>query len=198
MTAPLSRRQIIQTLPLAAFASSFHIHVRSQEAKKLWITGNPAIDKPREIAINLLKPTQAQIEHAWDLHFGSVVAATGSYADALAHGGTWHLRIDDLDPPRVAAGATTAILRCLEALGFEWDGPVVHQSERGSAYRAAVEALRRLAPVYPCACSRAEIAAAGLPGIEGPRYPGTCRSGPRHPERPPAWRLVVPATPVTR
>jgi glutamyl-Q tRNA(Asp) synthetase len=131
------------------------------------------------------------------LHFGSVVAATGSYADALAHGGTWHLRIDDLDPPRVAVGATTAILRCLEALGFEWAGPVVHQSERGSAYREALEALRRLAPVYPCACSRAEIAAAGLPGIEGPRYPGTCRSGPRHPERPPAWRLAVPVTPVS-
>jgi len=73
MNSPLSRRHLIKSLPLAALASSFHIHARSQEAKKLWITGNPTIDKPREIAINLLKPTQAQIEHAWELHFGSVV-----------------------------------------------------------------------------------------------------------------------------
>jgi len=56
-----SRRRLLQALPLATFASSFHLHVRSQESKKSWITGNPAIDKPREIAINLLKPTQAQI-----------------------------------------------------------------------------------------------------------------------------------------
>jgi membrane dipeptidase len=84
MTAPFSRRQIIQKLPLAAFASSFHIHVRSQEAKKLWITGNPTIDKPREIAINLLKPTQAQIEHAWELHFGSVVFESYGFAPRCA------------------------------------------------------------------------------------------------------------------
>ncbi len=130
------------------------------------------------------------------LHFGSVVAATGSYADALAHGGEWHLRIDDLDPPRVVAGATSDILRCLEALGFEWTGPVAHQRDRAAAYREALETLRRTATVYACTCSRAEIAAAGLPGIEGPRYPGTCRAGSHHPGRAPAWRLEVPGAPV--
>lgn len=131
------------------------------------------------------------------LHFGSIVAATGSYADALAHGGEWHLRIDDLDPPRVVTGATSAILRCLEVLGFEWSGPVVHQGERGAAYRDALETLRRVARVYTCTCSRTEIAAAGLPGIEGPRYPGTCRAGSRHPQRAPAWRLAVPESPTS-
>ena len=54
MNATLSRRHLIKSLPLAALASSFNIHGRSQEAKKLWFTGNPAIDKPREIAVNLL------------------------------------------------------------------------------------------------------------------------------------------------
>src|SRR5580765_8890937 len=56
------------------------------------------------------------------LHFGSLVAATGSYLEARARCGEWRLRIDDLDPPRVAPSATESILRCLEALGFEWDG----------------------------------------------------------------------------
>jgi glutamyl-Q tRNA(Asp) synthetase len=109
------------------------------------------------------------------LHFGSIVAAVASYADARAHGGTWHLRIDDLDPPRVAPGAADAILRCLERLGFTWDGPVVYQSDRSEAYRAALHALQARAHVYACTCSRREVAAAGLPGIEGARYPGTCR-----------------------
>ena len=57
---PLSRRSLIQAVP-AALAASFHIQARSQEVKQLWRTGNPSIDKPREIAVNLLKPTQAQL-----------------------------------------------------------------------------------------------------------------------------------------
>jgi membrane dipeptidase len=69
---PLSRRSLIQSVP-AAFAASFHIHARSQEVRQIWCTGNRAIDKPLEIAVKLLKPTQAPHEHAWELHFGSVV-----------------------------------------------------------------------------------------------------------------------------
>ena len=123
------------------------------------------------------------------LHFGSIVAAAGSRADALAHGGEWHLRLDDLDPPRVAPGADSAILRCLEALGMEWQGPLVRQSQRTEAYAAALEHLTRSGRVYPCTCSRAEVARAGLPGVEGPRYPGTCRDGPAVPGRAAALRL---------
>lgn len=124
------------------------------------------------------------------LHFGSIVAAAGSRADALAHGGEWHLRIDDLDPPRVVPGAEDAILRCLDAFGLDWDGPVVHQSRRGGAYAEAFERLRSVAHVYPCTCSRAQIAAAGLTGIEGVRYPGTCRTR-ESVDGPAAWRIDV-------
>lgn len=109
------------------------------------------------------------------LHFGSLVAATGSYLEARSRSGGWHLRIDDLDPPRVAPGAIESILRCLEALGFEWDGPVLYQSKRLAAYHAALHRLRTLGVVYPCACTRREIADSAIPGVEGPVYPGTCR-----------------------
>src|SRR5262245_43653916 len=110
------------------------------------------------------------------LHFGSIVAAVGSYLEARAHGGEWHLRIDDLDPPRVAPGAADSILRCLEQLGFEWDGPVIHQSQRARAYHAALHQLRQRGVVYPCACTRKEIADGARIGVEGPIYPGTCRA----------------------
>ena len=109
------------------------------------------------------------------LHFGSLVAATGSYLEARARCGEWRLRIDDLDPPRVAPGATESILRCLEALGFEWDGPVIYQSKRLGAYHAALHRLCQLGVMYPCACSRKEIADSPIPGVGGPIYPGTCR-----------------------
>lgn len=123
------------------------------------------------------------------LHFGSVVAAAGSRADALAHGGEWHLRMDDLDPPRVAPGAADAILRTLEVLGMTWDGPVVWQSARTARYAEALDALAGAAHVYGCSCSRREVEAAGLQGADGPRYPGTCRDGPRAPARPLALRI---------
>ncbi|MDZ4288165.1 MAG: membrane dipeptidase [Prosthecobacter sp.] len=82
---PLSRRSLLSRLPLAALAGSFNIHVRAQDAaKKLWVTGNDTIDKPREIALNLLKPTQAQLERAWELHFGSVVFESYGFAPRCA------------------------------------------------------------------------------------------------------------------
>jgi len=130
------------------------------------------------------------------LHFGSIVAAVGSRTDALAVGGEWHLRIDDLDPRRVAPGAIDAILQCLESLGLTWDGPVVYQSRRHDAHRAAFEQLRRDAPVYRCTCPRSRIARAGLPGIEGLRYPGTCRHGTADPGAPASWRLDVRGDPI--
>jgi len=125
------------------------------------------------------------------LHFGSVVAALGSWLDARAHGGEWHLRIDDLDPPRVAEGATDSILETLEHLGLVWDGPVVRQSERTEAYADALSQLARHAHLYRCTCSRRAIQDAGLPGIEGPRYPGTCRGRPDVFPGPGAWRIEV-------
>jgi glutamyl-Q tRNA(Asp) synthetase len=109
------------------------------------------------------------------LHFGSLVAAVGSFLEARSRDGEWLLRIDDLDPPRVAAGAIDDILRTLAACGLTWDGAVVRQSSRSDAYHAALHRLRQCGRLYPCACSRHDIADAALAGAEGPVYPGTCR-----------------------
>ena len=111
------------------------------------------------------------------LHFGSLVAALGSYLDARKHRGEWLVRMENLDRTREVAGASDLILRTLEAFGFLWDGVVIYQHERREAYETALHALmdRRLA--YPCACSRKEIAVAAILGEEGPIYPGTCRTG---------------------
>jgi glutamyl-Q tRNA(Asp) synthetase len=111
------------------------------------------------------------------LHFGSIVAAAGSFLEARTRGGDWLVRLEDLDPPRVVPGAAEDILRTLEACGMQWDGPVVRQSARGDAYHATLHRLRETGLVYPCACSRRDIADSAAAGIEGPVYPGTCRAG---------------------
>ena len=80
----ISRRALLKRLPLAALAGGFFINVRAQSAKQIWVTGNPSIDKPREIALSLLKPTQAQIERAWELHFSSVVFESYGFAPRFA------------------------------------------------------------------------------------------------------------------
>jgi glutamyl-Q tRNA(Asp) synthetase len=118
-----------------------------------------------------------------------MVAAIGSYCDARAHGGRWQLRIDDLDPPRVAHGAIDSILRCLEAYDLQWDGEVVYQSQRNAAYHAALHRLRESGRVFPCACSRTQISEAA--GAEAAIYPGTCRNGVPSGRRPRALRLCT-------
>ncbi len=127
------------------------------------------------------------------LHFGSLVAAVGSYCLARRSDGLWRLRIEDLDRPRVVPGAADEIMRTLERFGFRWDGEVLHQSRRTGRYEEALQALRRKGLVFECGCSRREIlAGAPHPGEEGPVYPGTCRHG-LAPGRPPrALRLRVP------
>lgn len=111
------------------------------------------------------------------LHFGSLVAAVGSYLDAKAHGGAWLVRMDDLDLSRTVPGAADIILRSLEKLGMAWDEPVVYQSTRSEAYEKALKVLKKRKLIYPCACSRREIADSALGGIDGPIYTGTCRKG---------------------
>jgi glutamyl-Q tRNA(Asp) synthetase len=101
----------------------------------------------------------------------------GSFLEAKAHGGEWLVRMEDLDPPRVAPGAVDGILRTLAACGLFWDAPVVFQSARNDAYHYALHRLRERRVVYPCACSRREIADSAIAGAEGPVYPGTCRGG---------------------
>jgi len=116
------------------------------------------------------------------LHFGSLVAALGSYLDAKAHGGEWLVRIEDIDTPRVVPGAADHILRTLERFGLHWDGPVLYQSSRIEAYESALDDLRRRGLVFPCSCSRKDI---------GDRYPGTCRAGQRGRCDALSWRLRV-------
>jgi glutamyl-Q tRNA(Asp) synthetase len=111
------------------------------------------------------------------LHFGSIVAAVGSFLEARSRGGEWLVRMEDLDPPRVVAGAADDILRALEACGMQWDGAVLRQSARSDTYHAALHRLREKGLVYPCACSRRDIADSAVAGFEGPVYPGTCRAG---------------------
>ncbi|MCU0805584.1 MAG: tRNA glutamyl-Q(34) synthetase GluQRS, partial [Burkholderiales bacterium] len=112
------------------------------------------------------------------LHFGSLVAALGSYADARATGGEWLVRMEDLDPPREQPGAAHAILASLEAFALEWDGPVLYQSRRGDAYREALARLDAIGATYPCACTRKELQDSALAAPDGSLvYPGTCRDG---------------------
>jgi glutamyl-Q tRNA(Asp) synthetase len=114
------------------------------------------------------------------LHFGSLVAALGSYLDAKTHGGEWLVRMEDLDTPRVVPGAADDILRTLEQFGLEWDGPVLYQSARMDAYETVLSELRRGNLVFPCDCSRKDLV---------DRYPGTCRSGLRGRRDALAWRF---------
>jgi glutamyl-Q tRNA(Asp) synthetase len=127
-----------------------------------------------------------------DLHAGSLAAALASWLDARAHDGAWLVRIEDLDPPRETAGATSRILADLAAFGLDSDEPVLFQSRRGELYRTALERLAAAGMVYPCTCSRSAIAEAqrrlGLPPAV---YPGTCRNGATG-DGPQALRVRVP------
>lgn len=124
------------------------------------------------------------------LHFGSLVAATASFLDARKHEGKWLVRIEDIDPPRAVPGSSGQILRTLEAFGMSWDGPVMYQSMRIADYENALVKLDRLGLVYPCTCSRKEVASVSATGVEGPIYPGTCRDAATRLERETfAWRM---------
>jgi glutamyl-Q tRNA(Asp) synthetase len=122
------------------------------------------------------------------LHFGSLVAALGSYLDAKHHQGTWLVRMEDLDTPRTVPGAADNILHTLERLGLEWDEAVIYQSRRTAAYDAALQQLQATNAVYRCACTRKEIADSTLHGIDGQIYPGTCRNGVPAGREERAWR----------
>src|ERR1035441_4169296 len=125
------------------------------------------------------------------LHFGSLVAAVGSYLEAKSRGGLWLVRMEDLDQPREQPGAADAILRTLEACGMSWDGNIMYQSKRSEAYRAALARLEAQGLAYVCGCSRREIADSGL-GPDGALiYPGTCRNGLAPGKTPRATRVRV-------
>ena len=107
------------------------------------------------------------------LHFGSLVAALGSYLDARAQGGRWLVRIEDVDQARTQPGAVDAILSTLAECGLEWDGGIEYQSRRTEYYREALERLHSAGHAYPCSCSRREMADSALALDGGRIYPGT-------------------------
>ena len=113
---------------------------------------------------------------------------------ARASGGEFLLRIDDLDQTRSRSEFIDAIFEDLRWLGLDWAEPVVVQSQRAAAYERALEELRGRGFVYPCFCTRADIAAAlEAPHEPSAHYPGICRGLPDDPERrastPHSWRL---------
>lgn len=135
------------------------------------------------------------------LHLGHAYSAVLAHDFARTRGGMFMLRIEDIDPGRSRAEHVDAIIEDLGWLGLEWDGELLFQSERLPLYQAALDRLRQAGLLYPCFCTRAEIAAeiaasAAAPhGPDGPVYPGTCRTlspSERYrllEEKPHAWRL---------
>jgi len=91
-------------------------------------------------------------------------------------GGRWLVRVEDIDPPREQPGATGEILTALERYGFEWDGPVIYQSNTATAHQEALQRLLDGRHAYACGCSRSDLLDAPR-GALGTIYPGTCRNG---------------------
>ena len=116
------------------------------------------------------------------MHFGSLVAAFGSWLAARHAGGEWLIRVEDLDPPREVAGAAETQLRALAGFGLEADGPVVWQSTRDEAYRSALDRLLADGLAFECHCSRGDLATEG--GVHR-----RCIAGAHRPD--PAIRLRV-------
>jgi glutamyl-Q tRNA(Asp) synthetase len=116
------------------------------------------------------------------LHLGHAYSALLAHDYARERGGTFLLRIEDIDKGRARPQFVDAIIEDLRWLGLSWDGEVVRQSERLPLYRAALDRLEEQGLLYPCFCTRAEIAAevaasAAAPhGPDGPHYPGSCKA----------------------
>lgn len=131
------------------------------------------------------------------LHLGSLVAAMASYLDARAHGGRWLIRMEDVDTARSVAGAAKHIVAALATFGMHSDAPIMVQSTRCAAYQAAFNRLQ--AQVYPCSCTRRELAtladsSRAKIGPDGALiYPGSCRAGLTPGAVARSWRLRVPA-----
>jgi len=132
------------------------------------------------------------------LHLGHAYAAMQAHDLARQLGGAFLLRIEDIDGVRSRPELVEAILADVRWLGLDWDGDVLFQSSRLAAYDTALAELKARGLVYPCFCTRSQIAAAGAqPGPEGLVYPGTCRAlsdaerVDRIAREPHAWRLDV-------
>ena len=124
------------------------------------------------------------------LHQGSLIAALASYLHAYWHGGTWLVRMEDVDQSRCTRATGEHQLATLRALGFQFAEPVMWQSERFAAYRAAFEQLRTQRRIYPCVCTRSQIAERQAE-LGVPHYPQTCRHGISNDAPIRSWRFAV-------
>ncbi|MCP4041982.1 MAG: tRNA glutamyl-Q(34) synthetase GluQRS [Gammaproteobacteria bacterium] len=118
------------------------------------------------------------------LHFGSLIAAVGSYLQARSRGGQWLMRMENVDEPRSIPGIDRHILDTLTHFGMEWDGPVIYQNQRITAYMEVLESLLARGLAFPCGCSRRDLG--------GSVYPGTCRNGLRPGKKPRSIRARCP------
>lgn len=113
------------------------------------------------------------------LHLGHAFSAITAHDAAMAAGGRFLVRIEDIDTTRCRPAFEAALLDDLRWLGLRWDEPVLRQSDRRAAHAAALDALATRGLLYPCTCTRRDIALAapqeGASGPDGPVYPGTCR-----------------------
>lgn len=124
------------------------------------------------------------------LHLGHAYAAVVAHDLARQAGGEFLVRIEDIDGARSRAELVPEMLADLAWLGLEWEGPELHQSSRLAAYAEAGEALIAAGLLYPCSCTRAEVAAAAIDrGPDGVIYPGTCRGRSADPGADVAWRI---------
>jgi glutamyl-Q tRNA(Asp) synthetase len=123
------------------------------------------------------------------LHFGSLIAAVGSYLEAKSHNGEWLVRIENLDKPREIPAASHEIFRALEILGMEWDHEVIYQDQRKDTYENILTILNKRGLTYSCTCTRKEIADSSITGISGQIYAGTCRNNVQNKDRPGAVRI---------
>ncbi len=105
------------------------------------------------------------------VHFGTLIAAVGSYLQAKKNNGEWLIRMEDVDTTRKVIGADKDILDTLEAFGFEWQGEIIYQSQRTVRYQQVLEQLISQSLVFPCLCTRKQLAK-----INTSIYPGSCRS----------------------
>ena len=125
-----------------------------------------------------------------DLHFGSLVAAVGSFLQARSHDGQWLVRIEDIDPPREVPDSAEGILAELARFGMHSDLPVLYQSTRGADHQRALELLLERELAFPCGCSRTDLP-------RGRPYPGTCRAGLPAGRVPRSVRVRIANDPVT-
>ncbi len=109
------------------------------------------------------------------LHFGSLVAAMGSYLQARQQQGHWLLRIEDIDPPRCSHQAESQIIEALFKHGFQWDGEITRQSQRHHLYANALNKLIETQQVFACQCTRRKLKTEAKYGKDGIIYPGSCR-----------------------